>query len=84
MSTETSKICDMKSMFGDCTNLKDSPFFADMDTNETSAPFIHPSNITTGLTIDNLPPRPSRPPMRPHVAKITMEWLEKSLNPTSD
>ena len=44
-------------------NLKESPFFADIEQIDLTNPFSDTNIFAPGLTIDNLPPRPSRPPL---------------------
>lgn len=44
-------------------NLKESPFFADIEQIDLMNPFSDTNIFAPGLTIDNLPPRLSRPPL---------------------
>ena len=50
-----------------------NPFFADIEQIDLTNPFSDTNVFVPGLTIDDLPPRPSRPPMihRLRIKQIT-------------
>lgn len=44
------------------SGFNENPFFADIDQIDLTNPFSDTNVFVPGLTINNLPPRPSRPP----------------------
>ena len=60
-----------------------NPFFADL--NDDTNPFKDSTIFRSGLTINDIPPRPTRPPMGPQTRQAFRELLRKSSNsPTKE
>ena len=55
-----------------------NPFFADL--NDDTNPFKDSTIFRPGLTINDIPPRPTRPPMGPQSRQALRELLRKSSN----